>query len=237
MPVYTCACCNYETIQKSGFTRHLATPKHLENEAKSLKTEITLQDKLDTLTEKHTLLEEKYALLENELKMLKNVVNLLVETKNAEPKVYRVETPVVETIPVENHVDSKQTVSSTIQLLNQSHYDTPNLEETIIEMVIDDFQCPHVEGMTHVLQRIENKPFQYVENKWYVKRENEWKYDPEKSFIPYVRHQMVKRLPHVFEEAYGKVNVENEDQYTTMVCETFKELEPAHVKHILRNIR
>lgn len=232
MPIYTCACCNYETVQKSGFTRHLTTAKHLENEAKNLRTEITLQDKYVILEKKHNLLEDKYTLLENELKMLKNVVNLLIETKTTEPKVY-VETSV--DIPVE--VDSKQTVSSTIQLLNQTHYDTPNLEETAIEMVMDDFQSTHVEGIENILKRIENKPFQYVENKWYVKRENEWQYDPEKSFIHYVRHKMVQQLPRVFEEAYGKVNIENEDRYTQMVCETFKELDTAHVKHILRSIR
>lgn len=234
MPVYTCACCNYETVQKSGFRRHIATPKHLENEAKNLRIEITLQDKYVILEKKHNLLEDKYALLENELKMLKNVVNLLIETKTTEPKVY-VETPVVETIPVE--VDSKQTVSSTIQLLNQTYYDTPNLEETAIEMVIDDFQCPHVEGMENILKRIENKPFQYVENKWYVKRENEWQYDPEKKFIHYVRHKMVQQLPRVFEDTYYGINIENEDRYTQMVCETFKELDTAHVKQILRSIR
>lgn len=228
MPVYTCACCLYETPNKSKFTRHLATPKHLENE-----TNISTppKDKYDLLEEKHVLLEEKYALLEIELKMLKNVVNLLVESKHTEPTVQKVETH------EEPIVESKQTVSSTIQLLNETHFDTTNLHEMEVEMIMDDFNCPHVEGMVHILQRIKNKPFQYVDNKWYVKKENEWRYDPDKTFIPYVRHLMVRRLPILFEETYGKVNSENEDQYTSMVFETFKELEPAHIKHILRTIR
>jgi len=243
MPVYTCSCCNFETENKTKYTRHLSTQKHRDCEGKvivPLKDKYQLmeekyqlmEEKHQLLEEKHKLLEEKYALLETELKtelkMLKNVVNMLLVNKTeakTEPK----------TEP--QYVETKQTVCSTIELLNESHFETPNLKEMEVEMVMDDFDCPHVEGMTKILQRIKNKPFQYVDNKWYVKSENQWSYDEKKSFIPYVRHLMVKRLPILFAEVYGKINIKNEDDYTRMVYETFKELEPAHVKHILRSLR
>ena len=124
-------------------------------------------------------------------------------------------------------------------MLSKSQYQIPNLEELILDFHCDDYERNPVDGMIQVLNRIPFKPFQYVNGRWFCKQHNVWSYDKERTFIHHIRHQMAKETGTIFEEHIGdkELNGLNSEKWLQWVLNSFKQLNSADIKQILRSIR
>ena len=121
-------------------------------------------------------------------------------------------------------------------MLSKSQYQTPNLEELILDFHCDDYERNPVDGMIQVLNRIQFKPFQYVNGRWFSKQHNVWSYDKERTFMNHIRHQMTKVTVSIFEE-----HIEDEDlhaeKWLKWILNSFKPIGSLDIKQILNSIR
>jgi hypothetical protein len=221
MVAYTCVCCKFETNHKNKYERHLSTKKHID-------TSMVEDDRYKALEEKYKALEEKYKTLEEKYKEEKYKEDDK-EEKYKEEK-YKEDDK-------EDQVDiMEDKVYNVADMLSKSQYQTPNLEELILDFHCDDYERNPVDGMIQVLNRIPFKPFQYVNGRWFSKQHNVWTYDKERTFIHHIRHQMAKETGTIFEEHIGDKDLHSE-KWLEWVLNSFKQLDSSHIKQILRSIR
>jgi hypothetical protein len=137
----------------------------------------------------------------------------------------------------EDQVDiMEDKVYNVADMLSKSQYQTPNLEELILDFHCDDYERNPVDGMIQVLNRIPFKPFQYVNGRWFSKQHNVWSYDKERTFMHYIRHQMTKETGSIFEEHIGDKDLHSE-KWLEWILNSFKQLDSSNIKQILRSIR
>ena len=101
-------------------------------------------------------LEDKYKALNDKYKALNDKYIVLLE----EPHVESMD--VSEDKFLKDHVDSpimEDKVYTVADMLSKSQYQTPNLEELILDFHCDDYERNPVDGMIQVLNRIQFKPF------------------------------------------------------------------------------
>jgi hypothetical protein len=221
MVVYTCVCCKFETNHKNKYERHLSTKKHID-------TSMVEDDRYKALEEKYKALEEKYKTLEEKYKEEKYKEDDK-EEKYKEEK-YKEDDK-------EDQVDiMEDKVYNVADMLSKSQYQTPNLEELILDFHCDDYERNPVDGMIQVLNRIPFKPFQYVNGRWFSKQHNVWSYDKERTFMHYIRHQMTKETGSIFEEHIGDKDLHSE-KWLEWILNSFKQLDSSNIKQILRSIR
>jgi len=221
MVVYTCVCCKFKTNHKNKYERHLSTKKHID-------TSIVDDDRYKTLKEKYKALEEKYKALEEKYEKYKEYKE---ENEDEKEDKYK-----------EDELDSssmEDTVHNVADMLSKSQYQTPNLEELNLVFQCNDYEKNSVDGMIQVLNRIPFKPFQYVNGRWFSKQHNVWSYDKQRTFIHHIRHQMAKETGTIFEEHIGdkELNGLNSEKWLQWVLNSFKQLNSADIKQILRSIR
>jgi len=221
MVAYTCVCCKFETNHKNKYERHLSTKKHID-------TSMVEDDRYKALEEKYKALEEKYKTLEEKYKEEKYKEDDK-EEKYKEEK-YKEDDK-------EDQVDiMEDKVYNVADMLSKSQYQTPNLEELILDFHCDDYERNPVDGMIQVLNRIPFKPFQYVNGRWFSKQHNVWSYDKERTFMHYIRHQMTKETGSIFEEHIGDKDLHSE-KWLEWILNSFKQLDSSNIKQILRSIR
>jgi len=221
MVAYTCVCCKFETNHKNKYERHLSTKKHID-------TSMVEDDRYKALEEKYKALEEKYKTLEEKYKEEKYKEDDK-EEKYKEEK-YKEDDK-------EDQVDiMEDKVYNVADMLSKSQYQTPNLEELILDFHCDDYERNPVDGMIQVLNRIPFKPFQYVNGRWFSKQHNVWSYDKERTFMHYIRHQMTKETGSIFEEHIGDKDLHSE-KWLEWILNSFKQLDSSDIKQILRSIR
>ena len=220
MVVYTCVCCKFETNHKNKYERHLSTKKHID-------TSMVEDDRYKALEEKYKALEEKYKTLEEKYKEEKYKEDDKEEKEDDKEndKEDQVDSPIME--------DKVYNVSD---MLSKSQYQTPNLEELILDFHCDDYERNPVDGMIQVLNRIPFKPFQYVNGRWFSKQHNVWSYDKERTFMIHIRHQMTKETGSIFEEHIGEKDLHSE-KWLEWILNSFKQLDSSDIKQILRSIR
>jgi len=229
MVVYTCVCCKFETNHKNKYERHLSTKKHID-------TSIVEDDRHKALEEKYKALEEKYKALEkkykaSEDKFLKNQdISPTSEDDVSEDKVFS------DMLSKTQDDVSEDKVYNVADMLSKSQYQTPNLEELILDFHCDDYERNPVDGMIQVLNRIPFKPFQYVNGRWFSKQHNVWSCDKERTFIHHIRHQMAKETDPIFEEHIGDKDLHSE-KWLEWILNSFKPLGSSDIKQILRSIR
>jgi hypothetical protein len=229
MVVYTCVCCKFETNHKNKYERHLSTKKHID-------TSIVEDDRYKALEEKYKALEEKYKALEkkykaSEDKFLKNQdISPTSEDDVSEDKVFS------DMLSKTQDDVSEDKVYNVADMLSKSQYQTPNLEELILDFHCDDYERNPVDGMIQVLNRIPFKPFQYVNGRWFSKQHNVWSCDKERTFIHHIRHQMAKETDPIFEEHIGDKDLHSE-KWLEWILNSFKPLGSSDIKQILRSIR
>jgi hypothetical protein len=239
MVVYTCVCCKFETNNKNKYERHLSTKKHIDIvEDDRYKA---LEDKYKTLEEKYNILEEKYNILEEKYKEEK-----YREEKYKEEKYKEDDKEDDKEGDKENDKEDKflkdqvdimeDKVYNVADMLSKSQYQTPNLEELILDFHCDDYERNPVDGMIQVLNRIQFKPFQYVNGRWFSKQHNVWSYDKERTFMNHIRHQMTKETGSIFEEHIGDKDLHSE-KWLEWILNSFKQLDSSDIKQILRSIR
>jgi len=221
MVAYTCVCCKFETNHKNKYERHLSTKKHID-------TSMVEDDRYKALEEKYKALEEKYKTLEEKYKEEKYKEDDK-EEKYKEEK-YKEDDK-------EDQVDiMEDKVYNVADMLSKSQYQTPNLEELILDFHCDDYERNPVDGMIQVLNRIPFKPFQYVNGRWFSKQHNVWSCDKERTFIHHIRHQMAKETDPIFEEHIGDKDLHSE-KWLEWILNSFKPLGSSDIKQILRSIR
>jgi len=221
MVVYTCVCCKFETNHKNKYERHLSTKKHID-------TSMVEDDRYKALEEKYKALEEKYKTLEEKYKEEKYKEDDK-EEKYKEEK-YKEDDK-------EDQVDiMEDKVYNVADMLSKSQYQTPNLEELILDFHCDDYERNPVDGMIQVLNRIPFKPFQYVNGRWFSKQHNVWSYDKERTFMRHIRQQMTKETGSIFEEHIGDKDLHSE-KWLEWILNSFKPLGSSDIKQILRSIR
>jgi len=214
MVVYTCVCCKFETNHKNKYERHLSTKKHID-------TSMVEDDRYKALEEKYKALEEKYK--EEKYKEDDKEEKYKEEKYKEDDK--------------EDQVDiMEDKVYNVADMLSKSQYQTPNLEELILDFHCDDYERNPVDGMIQVLNRIPFKPFQYVNGRWFSKQHNVWSYDKERTFMHYIRHQMTKETGSIFEEHIGDKDLHSE-KWLEWILNSFKQLDSSNIKQILRSIR
>ena len=220
MVAYTCVCCKFETNHKNKYERHLSTKKHID-------TSMVEDDRYKALEEKYKALEEKYKALEEKYKEEKYKEDDKEEKEDDKEndKEDQVDSPIME-----------DKVYNVADMLSKSQYQTPSLEELILDFHCDDYERNPVDGMIHVLNRIPFKPFQYVNGRWFSKQHNVWSYDKERTFMNYIRHQMTKETGSIFEEHIGDKDLHSE-KWLEWILNSFKQLDSSDIKQILRNIR
>ena len=229
MVVYTCVCCKFETNHKNKYERHLSTKKHID-------TSIVEDDRHKALEEKYKALEEKYKALEkkykaSEDKFLKNQdISPTSEDDVSEDKVFS------DMLSKTQDDVSEDKVYNVADMLSKSQYQTPNLEELILDFHCDDYERNPVDGMIQVLNRIPFKPFQYVNGRWFSKQHNVWSCDKERTFIHHIRHQMAKETDPIFEEHIGDKDLHSE-KCLEWILNSFKPLGSSDIKQIFRSIR
>ena len=218
MVVYTCVCCKFETNHKNKYERHLSTKKHID---------IVEDDRYKALEEKYKALEEKYKALEEKYKEEKYKEDDKEEKEDDKEndKEDQVDSPIME-----------DKVYNVADMLSKSQYQTPNLEELILDFHCDDYERNPVDGMIQVLNRIQFKPFQYVNGRWFSKQHNVWSCDKERTFIHHIRHQMAKETDPIFEEHIGDKDLHSE-KWLEWILNSFKPLDSSDIKQILRSIR
>ena len=221
MVAYTCVCCKFETNHKNKYERHLSTKKHID-------TSMVEDDRYKALEEKYKALEEKYKTLEEKYKEEKYKEDDK-EEKYKEEK-YKEDDK-------EDQVDiMEDKVYNVADMLSKSQYQTPSLEELILDFHCDDYERNPVDGMIQVLNRIPFKPFQYVNGRWFSKQHNVWSYDKERTFMRHIRHQMTKETGPIFEEHIGDKDLHSE-KWLEWILNSFKQLDSSDIKQILRSIR
>jgi chromosome segregation ATPase len=221
MVAYTCVCCKFETNHKNKYERHLSTKKHID-------TSMVEDDRYKALEEKYKALEEKYKTLEEKYKEEKYKEDDK-EEKYKEEK-YKEDDK-------EDQVDiMEDKVYNVADMLSKSQYQTPNLEELILDFHCDDYERNPVDGMIQVLNRIPFKPFQYVNGRWFSKQHNVWSYDKERTFMRHIRQQMTKETGSIFEEHVGDKDLHSE-KWLEWILNSFKPLGSSDIKQILRSIR
>jgi hypothetical protein len=220
MVAYTCVCCKFETNHKNKYERHLSTKKHID-------TSMVEDDRYKALEEKYKALEEKYKALEEKYKEKKYKEDDKEEKEDDKEndKEDQVDSPIME--------DKVYNVSD---MLSKSQYQTPNLEELILDFHCDDYERNPVDGMIQVLNRIPFKPFQYVNGRWFSKQHNVWFYDKERTFMRHIRQQMTKETGSIFEEHIGDKDLHSE-KWLEWILNSFKQLGSSDIKQILRSIR
>ena len=170
MVVYTCVCCKFETNHKNKYERHLSTKKHID-------TSIVEDDRYKALEEKYKALEEKYKALEEKYKEEKYKEDDKEEKYKEDDKEEKYKEGDKEKNFLKDQVDiMEDKVYNVADMLSKSQYQTPNLEELILDFHCDDYERNPVDGMIHVLNRIPFKPFQYVNGRWFSKQNNVWSY-------------------------------------------------------------
>ena len=179
-------------------------------------------DRYKALEEKYKALEEKYKALEEKYKEEK-----YMEVKYKEEKEDDKE-------DIMDVLEDK--VYNVADMLSKSQYQTPNLEELILDFHCDDYERNPVDGMIQVLNRIPFKPFQYVNGRWFSKQHNVWSCDKERTFIHHIRHQMAKETDPIFEEHIGDKDLHSE-KWLEWILNSFKPLGSSDIKQILRSIR
>ena len=226
MVVYTCVCCKFETNHKNKYERHLSTKKHID-------TSIVEDDRYKALEEKYKALEEKYKALEEKYKEEKYKEEKYKEGDKEDDKENDKENNFLK-----DQVDiMEDKVYNVADMLSKSQYQTPNMEQLILDFHCDDYERnPVVDGMIQVLNRIPFKPFQYVNGRWFSKQHNVWSYDKERTFMHYIRHQMTKETGSIFEEHIGDKDLHSE-KWLEWILNSFKQLDSSNIKQILRSIR
>ena len=220
MVVYTCVCCKFETNHKNKYERHLSTKKHID-------TSIVEDDRYKALEEKYKALEEKYK--EEKYKEDDKEEKYKEDDKENDK----------ENKFLKDQVDSsimEDKVYNVADMLSKSQYQTPNLEELILDFHCDDYERNPVDGMVQVLNRIPFKPFQYVNGRWFSKQHNVWSYDKERTFMRHIRQQMTKETGPIFEEHIGDKDLHSE-KWLEWILNSFKPLDSSDIKQILRSIR
>jgi len=178
-----------------------------------------LEEKYKALEEKYKeekYKEEKYEKYEKEDDKEDDKENKFLKDESMEDKVYNV-----------------------ADMLSKSQYQTPNLEELILDFHCDDYERNPVDGMVQVLNRIPFKPFQYVNGRWFSKQHNVWSYDKERTFIHHIRRQMANETGTIFEDHHGDKELHelNSEKWLQWVLNSFKPLGSADIKQILKSIR
>ena len=224
MVVYTCVCCKFETNHKNKYERHLSTKKHID-------TSIVDDDRYKALEEKYKALEEKYKALEEKYKEEKYKDDDKEDDKDDDKENDK------EDKFLKDQVDSSEDkVYNVADMLSKSQYQTPNMEELILDFHCDDYERNPVDGMIQVLNRIPFKPFQYVNGRWFSKQHNVWSYDKERTFMRHIRHQMTKETVSIFEDHIGDKDLHSE-KWLEWILNSFKQLDSSDIKQILRSIR
>ena len=223
MVVYTCVCCKFETNHKNKYERHLSTKKHIG-------TSIVEDDRYKALEEKYKALEEKYKAPEDKFVKDQDIVHPTFEDDVSEEKVFS------DMLSKSQDDVSDDKVYNVSDMLSKSQYQTPNLEELILDFHCDDYERNPVDGMIQVLNRIPFKPFQYVNGRWFSKQHNVWSYDKERTFMRHIRQQMTKETGPIFEEHIGDKDLHSE-KWLEWILNSFKPLDSSDIKQILRSIR
>jgi seryl-tRNA synthetase len=232
MVVYTCVCCKFETNHKNKYERHLSTKKHIDTSIVEDEKYKALEEKYKALEEKYKALEEKYKALEEKYKEEKYKEDDKEEKYKEGDKENDKEDKFLK-----DQVDSSEDkVYNVADMLSKSQYQTPNVEELILDFHCDDYERNPVDGMIQVLNRIPFKPFQYVNGRWFSKQHNVWSYDKERTFMNHIRHQMTKETVSIFEEHIGDKDLHSE-KWLEWILNSFKPLDSSDIKQILRSIR
>jgi hypothetical protein len=234
MVVYTCVCCKFETNHKNKYERHLSTKKHID-------TSIVEDDRYKALDEKYKALDEKYKALEEKYKALEEKYKEEKYKEDDKEEKYKEDDKEndKENKFLKDQVDSsimEDKVYNVADMLSKSQYQTPNLEELILDFHCDDYERNPVDGMIQVLNRIPFKPFQYVNGRWFSKQHNVWSYDKERTFMRHIRQQMTKETGSIFEEHVGDKDLHSE-KWLEWILNSFKRLGSSDIKQILRSIR
>ena len=216
MVAYTCVCCKFETHNKNKYERHLSTKKHID-------TSMVEDDRYKALEEKYKALEEKYK--QEKYKEEKYKEDDKEEKEDDKENDKEDQVPIME-----------DKVYNVADMLSKSQYQTPNLEELILDFHCDDYERNPVDGMIQVLNRIPFKPFQYVNGRWFSKQHNVWFYDKERTFMRHIRQQMTKETGSIFEEHIGDKDLHSE-KWLEWILNSFKQLGSSDIKQILRSIR
>jgi hypothetical protein len=231
MVAFTCVCCKFETNHKNKYERHLSTKKHID-------TSMVEDDRYKALEEKYKALEEKYKALEEKYKQEKYKEEKYKEGDKEGDKEDDKENDKEDKF-LKDQVDSpimEDKVYNVADMLSKSQYQTPNLEELILDFHCDDYERNPVDGMIQVLNRIPFKPFQYVNGRWFSKQHNVWFYDKERTFMRHIRQQMTKETGSIFEEHIGDKDLHSE-KWLEWILNSFKQLGSSDIKQILRSIR
>ena len=204
MVVYTCVCCKFETNHKNKYERHLSTKKHIDTSIVEDDRYKALDEKYKALDEKYKALEEKYKAPEDKFVKDQDIVHPTFEDDVSEEKVFS------DMLSKSQDDVSDDKVYNVSDMLSKSQYQTPNLEELILDFHCDDYERNPVDGMIQVLNRIPFKPFQYVNGRWFSKQHNVWSYDKERTFMRHIRQQMTKETGPIFEEHIGDKDLHSE---------------------------
>jgi hypothetical protein len=182
-------------------------------------------------------LEEKYKALEEKYKEEKYKEDDKEEKYKEDDKEEKYKEDDKENNFLKDQVDiMEDKVYNVADMLSKSQYQTPNLEELILDFHCDDYERNPVDGMIQVLNRIPFKPFQYVNGRWFSKQHNVWSYDKERTFMRHIRHQMTKETGPIFEEHIGDKDLHSE-KWLEWILNSFKQLDSSDIKQILRSIR
>jgi len=230
MVVYTCVCCKFETNHKNKYERHLSTKKHIDTSIVEDDRYKALDEKYKALDEKYKALEEKYKAPEDKFVKDQDIVHPTFEDDVSEEKVFS------DMLSKSQDDVSDDKVYNVSDMLSKSQYQTPNLEELILDFHCDDYERNPVDGMIQVLNRIPFKPFQYVNGRWFSKQHNVWSYDKERTFMRHIRQQMTKETGPIFEEHIGDKDLHSE-KWLEWILNSFKPLGSSDIKQILRSIR
>jgi hypothetical protein len=187
------------------------------------------------LEEKYKALEKKYEASEDKFLKNQDIVNSpasIMTDDVSKDKVYYVADMLSKT---QDDV-SEDKVYNVADMLSKAQYQTPNLEELILDFHCDDYERNLVDGMIQVLNRIPFKPFQYVNGRWFSKQHNVWSYDKERTFMHHIRHQMTKEAVSIFEDHIGDKDL-NSEKRLEWILNSFKQLDSSDIKQILRSTR
>ena len=148
MVVYTCVCCKFETNHKNKYTSMVEDDRYT-----------ALEEKYKALEEKYKVLEEKYKALEEKYKEEKYKEDDKEEKYKEDDKEEKYKEDDKEKNFLKDQVDiMEDKVYNVADMLSKSQYQTPNLEELILDFHCDDYERNPVDGMIQVLNRM----FYYV---------------------------------------------------------------------------